>query len=110
MPPKMHFLTTEPELNSHISATWNISTKDLQKKKNKGVGILRQKVASRSEELHTLIKFVSFILDNSEECLPILREMISHRSCKPHLLMFWASVPVRGNICAQHALFFAIMS
>lgn len=35
MPPKMHFLTTEPELNSHISATWNISTKDLQEKKKK---------------------------------------------------------------------------
>lgn len=62
-----------PELNSHISATWNISTRDLQKE-SKGVGILRQKVASRSEELHTLITFVSLILDSSEDCLPILRE------------------------------------
>lgn len=28
----MHFLKYEPELNSCISSTWNIATKDLQKK------------------------------------------------------------------------------
>lgn len=56
--PKKHFLTTEPELNSCISATWNTSTKNFQQKQRSGYS--KTKVASKSEELHTLIKF-SFV-------------------------------------------------